>query len=138
MSAVAGVPESMLKMCELCMDGKVDGGMKAAFQWCRSSAETGFPPAMYRLATMYYQGDGTERDLPRALSLYRELSECGEADATFMVGRMIYGGLGTEKDEVRGFEVISRAAAMGSALAIQLVEDMRRRQNTQFVRIDGL
>jgi len=137
MSATAGVPEAMLKMAELCISGIVPGGDRAAFNWCRSAAETGFVPAMYRLATMYYQGDGTERDLAKAFSIYSELAEGGEADAEFMVGRMLLEGLGVEKDEKKGFESLCRAAAGGSQIAVQLVGDIRRRQNTQLIRIDG-
>ena len=62
-------------------------------------AETGFIPAIFRMATMYYQGEGTARDLARAYSIYRELADSGEADAIFMVGRMLLEGLGVEKDE---------------------------------------
>ncbi len=137
MSASAGVPEAMMVMSDLCLDGRVDGGPKAAFNWCRSAADTGFPPARFRMATMMYQAEGTKRDLEGALAIYRELADAGDPDAVFMVGRMIFEGLGVEKDEGRGFELITRAASMGSAIAIQLVEDTRRRQNTQFVRIDG-
>ncbi len=55
----------------------------------------------------------------------------------FMVGRMLLEGLGVEKDEEKGFRCLSEAAAAGSTIALQLVEDMRRRQNTQLIRIDG-
>lgn len=55
----------------------------------------------------------------------------------FMVGRMLLEGLGVEKDEEKGFRYLSEAAAAGSTIALQLVEDMRRRQNTQLIRIDG-
>ena len=74
---------------------------------------------------------------PRAYSIYKELADAGEADAMFMVGRMMLEGLGVEKDEERGFRYLSEAAAAGSAIALQLVEDIRRRQNTQLIRIDG-
>ena len=136
MSASLGVPEAMLKMAEFCSSGKVEGGDAAAFNWCRSAAETGFVPAIYRMATMYYQGEGVRRDLPRAYSIYKELADDGEADAMFMVGRMLYEGLGVEKDMEKGFRCLAEAASMGSDIAVQLVQDIRRRQNTQLIRID--
>ena len=137
MSAVSGVPEGMLKMSELCSSGRVAGGDAAAFNWCRSAAETGFIPAIFRMATMYYQGEVTTRDLTKAYSIYHDLADSGEADAMFMVGHMLLEGLGVEKDEEKGFRYLSEAAAAGSTIALQLVEDMRRRQNTQLIRIDG-
>ncbi len=133
-SAELGVPEAMLQMSRLRLDA---GDAEGALAWCRRAAGTGFVPAVYRLATMLYQGEGAPRDLEAAFRLYRGLSEGGEADATFMVGRMMIDGLGVEKDPEGGMEVVAKAAAMGSAMALQLVEDRRRRQNTQFVRIDG-
>lgn len=54
-----------------------------------------------------------------------------------MVGRMYFEGLGVEKDQVRGFEFFGRAAAAGNRIAQEFVEDIRRRQNTQLIHIDG-
>lgn len=136
MSAASGVPEAMLKMSELCSSGKAEGGKAAAYNWCRSAADAGFVPARMRLATMLYQGEGVARDLPAAFGMYQSLMD-EDPDAMFMVGRMVFEGLGTEKDEVRGFELLSRAAAAGSQIALQLVQDIRRRQNSQLIRIDG-
>lgn len=65
------------------------------------------------------------------------MAETGDGDALFMVGRMYFEGIGVEKDPGKGFEFFGRAAAAGNQLAQELVEDIRRRQNTQFVRIDG-
>ena len=136
MSAASGVPEAMLKMSELCSSGKADGGKVAAYNWCRSAADAGFIPARMRLATMLYQGEGVARDLSAAFGMYSSLMD-EDPDAMFMVGRMMFEGIGTEKDEVKGFELLSRAAASGSQIALQLVQDIRRRQNTQLIRIDG-
>lgn len=136
MAAASGVPEAMLKMSELCSSGAVEGGAAAAYNWCRSAADTGFVPARMRLATMTYQGEGVPRDLRAAFGMYDSIKD-DDPDAMFMVGRMVFEGLGTEKDEVKGFEILSRAAASGSQIALQLVQDIRRRQNSQLIRIDG-
>ena len=50
---------------------------------------------------------------------------------------MLLEGLGVEKDEKKGFESLCKAASAGSQIALQLVDDIRRRQNTQLIRIDG-
>lgn len=136
-SAEGGVPEAMLKMAGLCSEGAVPGGASAAYNWCRAAADTGFVPAVYRQATMLYQGDGVQRNLEAAYSLYRGLADAGEADAMFMVGRMKLDGFGVEKDEEDGLRWIEKASKSGSSMAMQLMEDIRRRQNTQLIRIDG-
>ena len=137
-SAFAGVPESQFKMALLAAEGKVSGGEKVAFNWYQRAAEQGFRPAMFNLATMYYQGEGTERDVKKAFGMYSQLAEEGEADAQFMVARMMYEGLGTEKDVPKALEYFNKAAAGGNQLAIQFIDMVRKKQNTQFVKIDGL
>ena len=86
---------------------------------------------------MLYEGDGMDKDLGKAFELYSRVAETGDGDALFMVGRMYFEGIGVEKDQVKGFEFFGRAATAGNALAMELLDDIRRRQNTQFVRIDG-
>ena len=92
MSAVAGVPEAMFKMATLARDGVVPGGAKAALTWYRSASDVGFMPATFNMATMYYEGDGTEKDLKKAFELYSRVADTGDGDALFMVGRMYFEG----------------------------------------------
>jgi len=54
------------------------------------------------------------------------------------VGRMYFEGIGVEKDQGKGFEYFGRAADAGNQVAMELVDNIRRRQNTQFITIDGL
>ena len=86
---------------------------------------------------MLYEGDGVDKDLSKAFELYIRVAETGDGDALFMVGRMYFEGIGVEKDQVKGFEFFGRAATAGNALAMELLDDIRRRQNTQLVHIDG-
>ena len=51
---------------------------------------------------------------------------------------MYFEGIGVERDMEKGFEYFGSAAAAGNQLAMELVQDIRRRQNTQLIRIDGL
>ena len=44
---------------------------------------------------------------------------------------------GWEKDVERSLKLFSKAAASGHDLSYRFMEDIRRRQNTQFVTIDG-
>jgi hypothetical protein len=87
---------------------------------------------------MYYEGVGEGKDLKRAFELYNEVAETGDGDALFMVGRMYLEGLGVEQNAEKGFEYFGKAARAGNDAALELVEDMMKRQNAQFVKIDGL
>jgi len=87
---------------------------------------------------MYYEGRATERDMEKAYRLYDEISETGDADAMFMTARMLFEGLGVEQDVEKAMERFGRSANAGNQLAIEFISDLRRKQNTQFVKIDGL
>ena len=100
-------------------------------------AEAGLAPAVFNLGTMYYEGKGVQRDLAKAFEMYEAVADTGEPDAEFMVARMLYEGLGVEKDVERSLKLFSKAAASGHDLSYRFMEDIRRRQNTQFVTIDG-
>ena len=138
LSATAGLPESMFKMAQLTLEGTVPGGPVMAMQWYRGAADQGFAPARFNLATMLYEGRGVDADREEAFKLYKGLADEGDADALFMVGRMYFEGIGVEKDQGKGFEYFGRAADAGNQVAMELVENIRRRQNTQFITIDGL
>ena len=55
----------------------------------------------------------------------------------FMAGRMMFEGIGTERDPAKGMELFVRAAAAGNRMAEEFVSEIRRKQNTQIIRIDG-
>ena len=135
MAAVQGVPEAMFKMAVLARDGEVEGGPQAAASWFRSASDQGFMPAKFNLATMLYEGQGVKEDKAGAFRLYSEVAESGDPDALFMVGRMCLEGIGTEKDPERGFQFFGRAAEAGNEMALELIQDLRRRQNTQLIQI---
>ena len=50
---------------------------------------------------------------------------------------MYLNGDGTESDPQKGFEYIGKAAKGGHPEAAMLLENLRRRQNTQIIKIDG-
>ncbi|MFA6805423.1 MAG: SEL1-like repeat protein [Candidatus Methanomethylophilaceae archaeon] len=137
-AAEKGIPEAQFRMASLAYDGKVPGGKAECAEWYRRCAEKGYPAAMFNLAGMLYDGDGIEKDLPRSFRLYKQVAEeTNDGDAYFMLGRMYLEGLGTEKNAEMGFQAIGKAADAGCLPAQQLIESLRRRQNTQLINIDG-
>ncbi len=135
-SAESGFPEARFKMASLAYDGSVEGGKPAAFDWYYGCSDS-IPVAKFNAATMLLQGDGVPEDKERAFGMYRELAESGDAEAMFQTGRMYLEGEGVGRDPEEGFRRIGEAARMGNPEAAQLVDNLRRRQNTQIVRIDG-
>lgn len=86
---------------------------------------------------MYNNGDGIPADKTKAFALYNEVAAGGDADALFQVGKMYMDGDGVAQDPHKGFEFIGKAAKAGSAEAQTLIEGLRRRQNAQFIKIEG-
>ncbi|MCQ2085632.1 MAG: sel1 repeat family protein [archaeon] len=135
-AATAGVPEAQFHLANLAYDGKIEGGKKLAAAWYARCAEE-IPLAKFNLATLYYSGDGIDKDLKKAFELYHQLAHAGDADAMYQVGKMYIGGEGVEADAEAGFKHIGMAAQAGNEEAAVLIETLRRRQNTQFIKIDG-
>lgn len=135
-SASGGCPEAMFKMAVLTYDGTVPGGKGKAFEWYSACSET-IPTAAFNAATMLLNGDGVPQDKEKAFGIYSTLADSGDADAMFQTGRMYIDGEGVGQNAEEGFRRIGKAARMGNAEAVQLVDGLRRRQNTQMIHIDG-
>ncbi len=135
-AAMAGVPEAQFRVGNLAYEGKIEGGKKGAAKWF-GLCEDRIPIAKFNLATMYYSGDGVDKDPKKAFDRYLQLGENGDADALFQIGKMYIGGEGVEADPQKGFEYIAKAASAGNEEAVLLIESLRRRQNTQLIHIDG-
>lgn len=126
-----------MKMADLSFSGKVPGGEEEAFKWYRMAADAGITAAKVSMGTMYYEGRGVPKDMEKAYEMYSCASEDGDPDASFLKGRMEIHGTGTDCDPEKGIRSMSKAAEQGSEEAKQLLEQLRRAQNTQFVRFDG-
>lgn len=135
-AAMSGVPEAQFRVGSLVYEGKMEGGKAGAARWF-SLCEDAIPIAKFNLASMYYSGDGVEKDVAKAFSMYCQLAELNDPDALYQVGKMYINGEGTEADPQKGFEMIGRAASAGHPEAQVLIESLRRRQNTQLIHIDG-
>jgi hypothetical protein len=137
-SAEAGVPEAQFKYARLIEEGKAEGTVKDAFDWYTKAAEVGFGPAKFNLGTMYYEGNSVKQDFEKAFQLYDDVASEEDADGLFMTARMLYEGLGVGQDQEEAMKRFGRSANAGSKLAQEFLEDLRRKQNTQFIKIDGL
>ena len=55
-----------------------------------------------------------------------------------MTARMLFEGLGAAQNVEEAMKRFGRSANAGNQLAKQFLDDLRRKQNTQFIKIDGL
>ena len=83
--AESGNVEAMTYVGMLYEKGIDDAGPDyvKAIDWYRKAAEEGHSPAKYSLGTMYERGLGVERDMNRALNLYREAQGVSDDNLIF-------------------------------------------------------
>lgn len=83
----------------------------------------GFGEAAFNLGVLYEDGLGVERDLGRALSLYRRGADKGSVKAQFRIGKLYWlGSPGLAADRVEGRRYLAMAAANGDAEAMAYLE----------------
>ena len=77
----------------------------------RSAAESGLSLAQFKLGQLYYQGVGTPRDFPKAVSWYRKAVEAGGPDAMYNLGYCYVMGDGVQVDKAEAYALWSYASA---------------------------
>ena len=100
------------------------------------SAEAGITGAKVSVGTLYYEGKGVKKDFGRAYDYYSQASEEGDSDASFMKAKMELQGMGTESDPAKAIATMTKASEQGNEEAKQLLNELRKAQNTQFIEID--
>lgn len=136
LAAKAGFPQAQFVVADLAYNGRIEGGKELAAEWYGRCADT-VPEACFNLATMYYTGDGVRKDLGKAFGLFSSLAAKGDSDAMFQAGKMLMGGEGVAADPGKGIRYIADAAKAGNREAVAVIRSLLRRQNAQFVKIDG-
>ncbi len=82
----------------------------------RFAAEAGIVPALYWLASLHEKGEGVQRDIDRARSLYQRAAEAGNAAAMHNLAVMLTeGGGSTRSNYAAAVPWFQRAAAHGYA-----------------------
>lgn len=89
---------------------------KAAELW-RPLAEKGNAAAQYRLATLYADGKGVEKDDATAFKWFMRAAELGDAAAQYDVGTSYFSGTGVQKNDVEAAKWFLRAANQGMEFA---------------------
>lgn len=100
---------SFLLVCFL----MVSCGKKTSIQ---ERAEAGDAKAQFKLAEMFYSGNGVAKDNIRATKWARRSAEQGHAEAQALFGMMLLGGKGVPKDRAEGVKWIRKSAEQGLAV----------------------
>lgn len=97
---------------------------KVATEAFHRAAELGHSISQYEYARRLDTGDGVSEDADAAFIWYKKAADQGHGDALAMVGRAYLTGRGTEPNRGQAMVAITRARAVGSAIAKQILEDM--------------
>jgi len=117
-----GNADSLFHMGELFRLGV--GRSKAndvATMYYRLAAALGHKTASLSLANMlFFEGDGSDKTLGEALSVWQTLALEGDVESIYMLGMLYWNGdAGLAQDPVRGYGLVWRAAQSGYADAVQ-------------------
>jgi uncharacterized protein len=96
---------------------KSDEAYKVARQWSELAAEQGLASAEVRLATIYHEGLGVERDPPRAAAYFLSAAKKGHPNAQFMMGVAYEVGAGVAVDLMESGYWLTQAAGAGNDVA---------------------
>jgi len=89
-----------------------------AAAWYRVAAESGHPPAQYRLALLYSKGRGVARNMGKALAWLRKAAEARHAEAQYRLAAVYTrGAYGVAPDPSMGAQWLERSARQGFAEA---------------------
>ena len=88
-------------------------------------AEEGIPELQVIVADMYREGAGTDVNIQKAVSWYKEASKNGNLEATYKLGVAYFRGDGVDEDIDKGIEYVELAAKGGYKMAIKTLPNMR-------------
>jgi serine/threonine protein kinase/TPR repeat protein len=96
-----------------------------ALSWYLKASQQEWPDAQYRLGYMYEKGLGTDKDMAKAVQLYRGAADHGYAEAQNLLG-ILYatGTAGVAQDDKQALAWYQKAADQGFAKAEKNLGDM--------------
>src|SRR5574344_1800691 len=74
--------------------------------------------AIYHLATCYYQGLGTEQNIPRALEWFKKAARLGDSRAMYNIAATYHNGKGVSRNMEEARKWYMKAAQKGNHRAI--------------------
>ena len=99
------------------------GNYQESLKWNQRAAEQGCAEGKKGLASLYFNGDGVEKNYKTAFNLFHQVADKGDASAQYSVGTFYEEGYGVEKNENEALSWYKRAAAQGYENAINRLID---------------
>lgn len=114
------IEEEYKIVCEFYKEGLYE----KAFKHFSNLAEEGYPLAQKSLADMYFKGEGTEKNLAKALEWYEKAAEQGNDSAQFSLGLFFFCGNGVIQDYAEAKKWFEKASAQNNTSATYFLSCM--------------
>ena len=79
-------------------------------EWNIKAANQGYPPAQDHLGSLYYHGNGIDKDLKESVKWYQAAAEQGYASSQTNLGICYSNGKGVKKNHEKAFKLYKQAA----------------------------
>ena len=119
--------DSMDAMSRLIIDGELEKLYPNAHDWCARAVAKGHLQAHVRLAQIYHEGLGVERNPNKAASLWMTAAQYGHPVAQLMIGLACETGVGLREDRVAAMRFLRASAAQENEGARICLESLERR-----------
>ncbi len=120
------------KLYEMGLDALDNNDEDAAFSLLSQAASEGYDKAQFEVGLMYENGQGTDKDIAKALEWYLKAAQQGLAEAQFNYGYQL-AARENEEEKAEGLEWIRKAADQGDEAASEYLgaleseEDKKKR-----------
>jgi hypothetical protein len=112
-AAEAGYAPAQSAVATMYHQFRYGGGDTTGFGWATKAAAQGDRLGLCLLAQCNAEGVGCDKDIGKAVQLFREAAELGQAEAQFFFGKLAY-----REEDVERYRWWARAAARGHGRAI--------------------
>ena len=93
----------------------ISGHENTAVEWARKAADQGYAPAQDHLGSLYYHGNGVDKNLKLAVKWFRAAAEQGYPPAQNNLGVCYAEGFEVDEDLEKAFKWSKKAAEQGNA-----------------------
>ena len=101
---------------------------QSAYDMCHLSAGN-------NLGHMYLNAEGTDKDISKALEIFKDVAGKGQADAQYNLGHMILNGIGIQASHVNAYDWFEKSAAQGSTLAKKAIADVYQGKKPEKIEV---
>jgi uncharacterized protein len=98
----------------------------------KEAIQLGNTPAKVRLALLYFQGKGVQKDLSQAYRLFQSAAEDEDPEGLYYSSLSLMNGWGVQMDNARGWKMMFHASDVGSNLAKEFLKNQKRNSNVKY------